>query len=317
MLKLTTKIKEAIEQPRRIVPYLNQQVKTTMFLLRSNKPRKALYTLLNEVVDIDNLVGSNWSYVVRDVNNTQMVLDLRDRGINRELLLCNVREKEQTEEFINQLKNLKTIYEKIHVLDIGANIGYYTLLEANILGEKHRVSAFEPHPNNIIQLRKSVRLNDFDEFVDIEQCAVGAETGNADLSVSPHSNTHQISDISGKSSTTIEVPMKTIDRILVERELEQPDCVLLRIDVEGFEHRVLEGGTKTLSGNQDMFLFVEVHNSVPQREQKKMIQMLSKSGFELSYSNIRSATTLEDLKTSSGYHMMARKTTGEQGLTTN
>lgn len=308
MFKLTSKVREILNQPDQVIPYLRQQARTSVYLIESHQYKKTVYTLLNELTSVDNFTHSDWHSIIKEVNGTKMVLDLRDRGINRDLLLDGIREEEETREFENQLEQLKTEYDKVQVFDIGANIGYYVLLEASVLGNEHRIYAFEPHPTNVAQLRKSIKLNSFDDFVQVEQCAIGAETGTVDLAISPYSNTHRINGIKEGSSTTIEVPIKPIDHVLSEKGIPKADCLLFRIDVEGFEHRVFAGMDKVLSSNQDIFIFVEVHSSVPQDEISKMMNVLLDCGFELVYTGERTIDSLGDLVTSSSFHVMAKRT---------
>ena len=313
MFKITTKAKASLSNPEQIVPYLQQQGQTFVHLFKSNQYKKAVYSLLNEVIPISGIIGDSWAYVVKEVNDTKMVLDLRDRGINRDLLLNGTREESATiEEFSNQLERLKSEYETVYAFDIGANIGYYVLLEADILGNGSQIFGFEPHPENVFQLRKSLERNEFDDFVQVEQCAIGAENATTELAVSSHSNTHKIADI-GDSSTTIEVPMKSVDEAVSEIELSASDCVILRIDVEGFEHQVFSGMREVLSRDMDVFLFAEIHSSVPEESKQEMMTSLSDSGFELVYTNKQNAESLSDLSTSSSFHVMAKKEVPDDG----
>ena len=66
------------------------------------------------------------------------------------------------------------------VIDIGANVGYYTLIAARLVGETGRVYAFEPDPTNFAILDKNVRLNGFRNVV-LEQKAVSNEPGSIEL----------------------------------------------------------------------------------------------------------------------------------------
>lgn len=312
MSEITTKAKAALNNPEQVIPYLQQQGQTFVHLFKSDQYKKAVYSLLNEAIPISGIIGDSWAYVVKEVNDTKMVLDLRDRGINRDLLLNGIREEDATIEFRNQLERLKSEYETVYAFDIGANIGYYVLLEANILDSGSQIFAFEPHPENVFQLRKSLELNGFDDSVQVEQCAIGAGNATAELAVSSHSNTHKIADI-GDSSTTIEVPMKSVDEAVSEIELSASDCLILRIDVEGFEHHVFSGMSEVVSRDMNVFLFAEIHSSVPEESKQEMMTSLSDSGFELVYTNKQSAESLSDLSTPSSFHVMAKKEARSDG----
>ena len=86
--------------------------------------------------------------------------------------------QEVHERFVKILTNAPTSV----VVDVGANIGYYTLLSA-ALG--HAVVSFEPNPANILRICDSLRLNDYRDHVHVFQNAVSDETGEMRLFV-PH-----------------------------------------------------------------------------------------------------------------------------------
>ena len=309
MVKLLRKAKLAIKNPSQTLPYINQQFRTFQYLIIRGEYSKAILTLGNEITSVDRFVEDNWSSIIKEVNGSKMVLNLRDRGINRELLLNGTREEVETAEFSNQLDRINEEYESISVLDIGANIGYYVLLEAAILGNEHKIYAFEPHPQNVSQLRESISLNGFNEFVEVEQCAIGSENGTAELAVSTYSNTHQISNDKARTSSTIDVEVKSIDSIVSERDLRASNCLVFRVDVEGFEYEVFKGMKEQLAYDIDILLFIEVHGSVPQNNKEKMLQKLSDSGFEFIYASNQSADSIVDLHDSSSFHLIAQRTT--------
>ena len=85
-----------------------------------------------------------------------------DRGISRELKIFKVHEPLTTKTLIKELIRLKKLSRKVTVLDIGSNIGYYTILEARILGENGTVICIEPVRRNFQALLKNIELNNVD-----------------------------------------------------------------------------------------------------------------------------------------------------------
>ena len=84
-----------------------------------------------------------------------MFLDLQDRGISRTLLLFGERELEHK-------KMLEEVLEPgMSVLDIGANIGYYALMELNLIGKTGNLIAVEPSPSNVDLLKRNLSLNGY------------------------------------------------------------------------------------------------------------------------------------------------------------
>ena len=100
-----------------------------------------------------------------------MLLDALD-SLN--LFACGVYEPLETRIF-KRLINRNDV-----VFDVGANIGYYTLIATKLVGEKGRVFAFEPEPTNFSLLEKNVKLNGYKNVV-LMQKAVLNKTGKTKL----------------------------------------------------------------------------------------------------------------------------------------
>ena len=121
-------------------------------------------------------------FVLKKILGNKMYLDVSDVGLSRELLLNGVREKMQTE--ILQ----KTVKEGMTIVDAGANLGYYALLEAAIVGEKGKIYAIEPIPRNFDILNKNIKVNNYEEIVDTFEIAVSNRSGISKIAVTEASN---------------------------------------------------------------------------------------------------------------------------------
>lgn len=126
------------------------------------------------------------------------------------------------------------------VIDIGANIGWYSLLSAKIGAE--RVIACEPDADNLHLFKKSIATNGFRGIFCYELC-VAANEGYATLYLADR--------MSGSNSIVrrpvgekIHVRCTTLDRIVKEQKLQRID--LIKIDVEGAEPEVITGASKAL-----------------------------------------------------------------------
>ena len=80
--------------------------------------------------------------VIKTIQGSKMILNLKDEGISRELACYGVHEKNSTEEV------KKIIKKGMKILEIGANIGYYALLETKLAGDTGHLYALEPSPSN-------------------------------------------------------------------------------------------------------------------------------------------------------------------------
>ncbi|MFA4971572.1 MAG: FkbM family methyltransferase [bacterium] len=75
----------------------------------------------------------------------------------------------------------------MHVVEIGANVGYYTMLFAHLVGENGHVDAFEPNPQLVPLLMDNLRLNGLSAVTDVHECAVSDVCGSHDLRCPPRS----------------------------------------------------------------------------------------------------------------------------------
>jgi FkbM family methyltransferase len=142
------------------------------------------------------------------------------------------------------------------VLDVGANVGAYTLLFAQWVGPAGRVTAFEPAPASIAGLRRQLELNGLTGRVEVVQAAVAGTVGMASFECDGASGANALA--TGVSHTrTITVSTTTIDEFCTARGLH-PDVI--KIDVEGAELDVLRGARRTLQA-PSIEVFVEFHPS--------------------------------------------------------
>jgi len=139
---------------------------------------------------------------------------------------------------------LKMINSDAICIDIGANVGYFTLLMAQ-LASSGSVHAFEPIPLNATLLKASSQLNGFTN-IHINQCAVGDTVGELPFSLSSDSAYSSIKDTGRKPLfDTFNVLVTTIDEYLALKCIDRVD--IIKADVEGAEGLVISGASKLLS----------------------------------------------------------------------
>jgi FkbM family methyltransferase len=132
------------------------------------------------------------------------------------------------------------------VVDAGANIGYFSLLSAQIVGPGGRVIAIEPMPANRDVLGRAIAENALTQITLVAE-AIGDAPGTgslhqADQSEFPNRTASMASDASG--GQRLEVRIRTLDELLESLGVEHVD--LLKIDVDGFEWKVLQGAAQSL-----------------------------------------------------------------------
>lgn len=136
-------------------------------------------------------------------------------------------------------------------VDIGANIGYYTLLLAQRVGTEGRVYAFEPHPANAALLRRTIAESGYRHVV-IEEQAVSAASGRINLYESPDGSVdHRI--VEGASDRALGIAAVSLDDYF--RAGETLDFI--KMDIQGAEGWALKGMRETIGRSSRVVLLTE------------------------------------------------------------
>ena len=141
-------------------------------------------------------------------------------------------------------------------IDVGANIGWHTLLMARLTGPHGRVLAVEPNPSVREDLLHNIGLNRLSQ-IDILPCAVADAERSLNF-VAPAANDpasasgYVVAD-EAAAPASIRVEASTLDLIAARKQLDRLD--LLKIDAEGFEWPILQGGEKTIARFRPSIIF--------------------------------------------------------------
>ncbi len=189
-------------------------------------------------------LASHFHPDIVDVAGHRMHLDANDTLL---LSWYGYYEPTVTQIFKDTLKKGDTVF------DIGANIGYYTLLAAKLVGKEGKVIAFEPEPSNFELLRKNVRLNGY-THVTLEPYAVSKETGKIRLFLNDRNKgDHRIYD-SGEARKSIEIQTVSLDDYCHDH----PGRVdFIKMDIQGAEAAALQGMGGVLKHNPSIKLVSE------------------------------------------------------------
>ncbi|MBW6466046.1 MAG: FkbM family methyltransferase [Brevefilum sp.] len=136
------------------------------------------------------------------------------------------------------------------VYDIGANVGFYSLLAAHLTGPTGKVYAFEPLHRNVEFIRRHAALNRF-ETIEIFEAAVSDQAGEAFFDLGVSIATGHLSD-----SGTVSVHQVRLDDMLAEGVIDPPH--IMKVDVEGAEYAVFQGA-KTLLETHRPLIFLDTH----------------------------------------------------------
>jgi len=146
--------------------------------------------------------------------------------------------------------------------DVGAHVGYFTLLAAALVRPAGGVHAFEPDPECFSHLAQNVKGW---PQIQIDRVAVGDRTGITTFYRSPRPEETGWGTIlpSGESRPEVPTPVTTLDEYFSRNPAQRLDAI--KLDVEGAEHRVLRGAEETIDRHRPV-IFFEVNEACLRRD---------------------------------------------------
>lgn len=223
-------------------------------------------------------------YLVRPIHDYRMQLDIHDQGISRAIAIRGTREP--------QLKFLleRTLKPGWAVLDVGANIGYYTLMMAKRTGPTGKIYAIEPEAKNFALLQSNVSLNGLDNMVETFHMGAARAPGVERLYTHARSNLHSFvsaesshGSSDGRSGEWEDVPVTDLSSFIADKR----PIDFLRMDIEGYEVDVLNGLEKAIEdGTFTGSIVFECHRPRYDRETRditKPLRMLHRHGYHARY----------------------------------
>ena len=243
------------------------------------------------------------------VYGTKMYLDPTDTVVSKSLNSNLIWEKEESEFFKNIIK------EGMNVVDIGANIGYFTLLFSKWIGNKGKVYSFEPDPSNFEILSKNICANR-SKNVTAFQKALSNNDGKLSLFLcEKNKGDHRIFDFyafeDDDKRKKIDVESVTLDSVLSDKKIE-----VIKMDVQGAEYLVLEGMKETINKNSNLYLLTEFWPYAIEKSghsPKDFIEVLRKMKFEISIIknnkiiSLESDPLIEDYEIDEFYTLICKK----------
>lgn len=179
----------------------------------------------------------------------RLVVDLRDIGVGRPLFINRSYEPVETR-FLESVVPRDGVF-----LDVGANIGFFSLVASRLVGPHGLVISIEPEAWNSELLRRNIKLNGL-ENVHVVQMAAGAAEGTATIHTSAENfGDHRLTP-GGSDRHSTAIKLSTVDNILAAiGEGLQVD--VMKMDVQGYEHEVFKGMRATLSKVPPKIILIE------------------------------------------------------------
>ncbi len=143
-------------------------------------------------------------------------------------------------------------------VDVGANIGAYTILASGVAGA-HSI-AYEPIPATFAKLSRNIHYNSLSSKTELVNCGVGDKASTITFSNALDAINHVIYE-DNFSGSTIDVPVDSLDNMLAGKEVN-----ILKIDVEGYEANVINGAAQILGKPELKAILMETNGLTEQYE---------------------------------------------------
>lgn len=142
----------------------------------------------------------------------------------------------------------------MRVIDLGAHIGYFTLLAARLVGKQGKVFAFEPAPNTYALLTRNIALNGYKNIVPVQK-AVSNKMGQVRLFLSGYDSMfHSIYGHNDSGEESIWVDVVSLDEFFEDKDIPVD---FIKMDVEGAETAALEGMDKLIKRSPNLTIITE------------------------------------------------------------
>jgi FkbM family methyltransferase len=169
------------------------------------------------------------------------------------------------------------------VYDIGANVGFYSLLGSVLVGGTGHVYAFEPFSENLLELRRHLEMNRIKNCTVVD-AAVSSADGEAIFDPSDDRCTGHL-DVNG----SLRVRTLTLDGLALRHEIRAPN--VMKIDIEGGEYECLKGASHVIQDSRPV-IFLATHG---QRVHSECVEVLLKWNYRLTSLDRRPPESSDEL----------------------
>ncbi|MDD5063420.1 MAG: FkbM family methyltransferase [Phycisphaerae bacterium] len=229
-----------------------ENIKTLLPFIKKRQFGKAFSLAFNQIDHHINIKVLKKREVVRKVNNYPMILNFEEKGLSRDLIIHREREIAETETI------KKIVKPGMCILEIGANVGYYTILMGKLAGKTGKIYSYEPYPHSVDILTRNVKLNNLTDIVEIHNMAISCDNTVKRLFLGNATNVHSLINYKTGDNNPdyVEVKTKDIREILVsaDRKID-----LLRMDIEGHEREIFNRLSSDIKAFLPAQIFFEVH----------------------------------------------------------
>lgn len=224
-----------------------------------------------------NAYLGNGTALCRVLGRFKMFVDTADVGLSSHLLLDGYWEMWLTEVMAQVVRPGMT------AVDVGANLGYFTLLMADLVGPGGRVEAFEPNPSIAARLRRSVSVNGFDDRVTIHEQPLSDEDG-AEVSLVVPEGEPKNAYVLPAGETRSDAHRLVARRFDAIAGLDRADVV--KIDADAAEEAIWRGMHGVLASCRPMTVFLEF-SPIRYASPEAFLDAIAAYGFSLGLLDLR------------------------------
>lgn len=212
---------------------------------------------------------------ITTVNNNKLYIDLADRIISSKLLQYGYWEKGLTDLVGRIIKPGMT------AIDIGAHIGYYSVLFSQLVQPGGKVFSFEPEPYNFSLLKKNIEINKINNCI-IENKAISDIDNKLKLYLDPDNFGGHSATSRGNPNNFIEVEALPLDDYFKDKDTHVD---FIKIDIEGGEYSALDGAKDIIRKNPDLIMVLELNPeqmNVSKISPGSFLKKIRSHGFQIS-----------------------------------
>jgi len=168
------------------------------------------------------------------------------------------------------------------VIDIGANIGYYTLIFARLVGTQGKVFAFEPELNNFELLKKNITINGYENVTTINKAASN-KIGKQELYLFEYNKAGHslLNPEKGNDVKTTTIDTTTLDDYFKKLDF---NVDFIKMDIEGAEAKALQHMSTIITSNKNIILMTEFFPYMLKKsgiEPEEYLNLLTNYGFNI------------------------------------
>lgn len=237
----------------------------------------------------------DYKALTRTIYGHKMFLDTRDISLTPHIILDGYWEIWVTKVVTSLIK------EGNNIVEIGCNVGYYSVIFASKIGKSGKIFAFEANSQVFEILHQNIEINGFFDRTILENRAVIDKLGKVSFNIlRRHHGSSSIAKCSDKflemyrdSVEMIEVDTVSLDEYFKDKNIK---IDIIKIDAEGSEPYIFDGMKKLLGDNPDIIIiceFIPYLISDAKRDPRKFLEEIKLHGFSLKYIDDKSGDIID------------------------